>query len=702
MRKPVALVTTLALLTPLTQLPLPVAAASEDLASRFTLGVMPDTQYYARFGTQETGDIFGTQFGSNPFDVQTQFLADNQDALGLEFVTHLGDVVDQAQVLESWDIASRAMSTLDDANVNYSILPGNHDYGMLNGKSALETYFPETRAAKSPTFKGRYQSVGFYPDGGDSYAFYDQAIDSEYHIFEAEGQEYLVLALGFRANDDTIAWAQDVINQHPTLPVILTSHEITRPNEDGSTEYSKQYGQHLWDTLIRKNDQIFLTMSGHYHGAGYHISTNDAGHQVVNILQDYQSDLLGGNGSMGQLQFDLSNNTLEMTAFSPWVANKKPESLTRFDQLFPSNLQDEYVIDLDFDARFADFNEAWEKGDENDPNYAEILKDTVSEGFVPYTSDGVKAKDSEDYPKVAGTAVHWRPGRTQFEGAQLNDGDAVPAGSVIPDIQSGADMTRVDYRAGTNAESVTYSKDVHPLSADTGSLRWTQPTGKEAVSWFETATGADINSMNFPDGYTLEAFVKLGEDFTRENNGAGALTRDASGSEVNPSKPDSNPAQVLSTSGGREVRWRAVGENLELHTNQSHLLEKGDWAHIAVVNDPKDKSVKMYVDGAPIMRNGTGPIGIAGEDVKWLLGATAVDGVKQNGWVGSIGEIRIVDHPLAEGEWLTARADKSAPTKPTEPTKPAPVVTRIISAIVATLGGALAGLVANLRNFFGF
>lgn len=68
MRKPVAALTALALLTPLTQLPLPVAAA-DDLASRFTLDVMPDTQFYARYGTKAAGDIFGSRYGSNPFDV---------------------------------------------------------------------------------------------------------------------------------------------------------------------------------------------------------------------------------------------------------------------------------------------------------------------------------------------------------------------------------------------------------------------------------------------------------------------------------------------------------------------------------------------------------------------------------------------------------------------------------------------------------
>ena len=121
MRKHVAAITALALLTPV-----PVANA-EDLASRFTLGVMPDTQFYARYGTEAAGDIFGDRYGTNPFEVQTEFLAEKHEKLGTQFVTHLGDVVDQPEDRASWDIADRAMQKLEEAGVNYSVLPGNHD-----------------------------------------------------------------------------------------------------------------------------------------------------------------------------------------------------------------------------------------------------------------------------------------------------------------------------------------------------------------------------------------------------------------------------------------------------------------------------------------------------------------------------------------------------------------------------------------------
>lgn len=50
-------------------------------------------------------------------------MADNHEALGTEFVTHLGDLVDQPEDLASWDIADCAMAVLDQANLEYSVLP---------------------------------------------------------------------------------------------------------------------------------------------------------------------------------------------------------------------------------------------------------------------------------------------------------------------------------------------------------------------------------------------------------------------------------------------------------------------------------------------------------------------------------------------------------------------------------------------------
>ncbi|WP_233125423.1 LamG-like jellyroll fold domain-containing protein [Corynebacterium sp. NML 120412] len=698
MRTHIAAVTALALLTPMTQLPLPTANAAEagaeagaDLASRFTLGVLPDTQFYARYGDKDAGDIFGTRYGSNPFDVQTEFLAKHHEDLNTQFVAHLGDVVDQANVRNSWDISSEAMKPLEDAHLNYSILPGNHDYFMFDGEdgpSAFEEYFPEERAKQNATFQARHQSTGIH-DGGDGYGFPGQKTDSEYHIFEAEGQQYLLLALGFRAPDDTLDWAQQVIDEHPDLPVILTAHEISGIGGDGSTYFTKEYGEHLWDKLIRKNDQIFLTIAGHHHGAGYHVKKNDAGHDVINILQDYQMAYLGGNGLMGQLQFDLTNNTLDMTAYSPWVKDKEHAKLTSFDHLLPEGEGDSYSIDLNFAERFKSFAPDFTKGDENDPDYAELLRTTVADGFQPYeVTEQDKPRNDQDYVHVDGTAVHWRPGQTTFEGKVLNDASPAPKGAVIPDVANGNDMTRVRYRVGAREDAVTFSEDTHPLSSDRGSLRWKDPKFKHSTAWFETATGADINDMQFENGYTMEAFLKLDEDWNADNNKwSNALIRDESGTVAHPDSEDGDPIQMLGVSSLRELRWYAWGQNGEGFSNWTHEVPKGEWMHVAVVNDPKDKSVTMYVDGSPILRDGYGPLGMGGEGAQWLLGTSAWENDKVDGWFGNIGEVRIVDHPIGPDQWLTARA-ADAPTPSPTTTAPSATTTAAATTAAATTAAA--------------
>ncbi|GAA4114265.1 hypothetical protein [Enteractinococcus coprophilus] len=99
----------------------------QDLTSRFSLGIPSDTQFYSRYATQETGDLFNARYGSEPFETQTSWLADTTDELHMPFVTHLGDVVEQAYVPAEWPVADATRQNLEDGDLPYSILPGNHD-----------------------------------------------------------------------------------------------------------------------------------------------------------------------------------------------------------------------------------------------------------------------------------------------------------------------------------------------------------------------------------------------------------------------------------------------------------------------------------------------------------------------------------------------------------------------------------------------
>jgi hypothetical protein len=85
----------------------------------------------------------------------------------------------------------------------------------------------------------------------------------------------------------------------------------------------------------------------------------------------------------------------------------------------------------------------------------------------------------------------------------------------------------------------------------------------------------------------------------------------------------------------------------------------------------------------PVLRNAMGVHGINGiDDMSWILGGGSYDGVRDSGFLGCIGETRVVDHALTADKWFTARAviadetpvtpiPTADPTTPADPATPA-------------------------------
>ena len=672
------------------QVPVPTQAAEAggDLGSRFTLGVLPDTQFYSRYGTEETGNLYEQRYGSQPFESQAQFIVDNQDELNIPFTTHLGDVVDQSYVTPEWGVADRAMKIMEDGGANYSILPGNHDLG--GGEEPVSPFsktFSAERAAQNETFQERQDR-------------YNQ--ESEYHIFEAEGQKYLVLALAWRADDETLAWAQNVLDAHKDLPTILTSHEVTNIDADGDVFLSESYGRKLFSQLVAPNDQVFMTLGGHHHGAGYVIEQNNAGHDVVNVLQDYQMAYQGGNGLLGLIEFDLTGNELDMTALSPWVAEKPQESLNQFDHLIPDGKTDSWTIPFSFEERFEGFAPEWKAGDADDPDYSALAREIVSTGYVPPTIEsGQLPVDEQDYPKVDNTAAHWRPGQATADGKRLTDGDTAGVGTVIPDVSGrGNDMTRAELNtrgaSGAQEDDVTYSDDTHELSSDAGSLNWRNVDSEsKRLNWFETAADAVVNEETFEDGYTFETFIRIDDSFDGDNHWMGAIAREGSRGEIGVEAEASEPPATLAVSSLRELQWSAVATEgqTEGASNWSHEVPKDEWLHVAIVNDPEENTVEMFVNGAPILRDVLDASGLATAKDPWLMGATMWAGDPANPWNGSIGETRITHGALAPDQWLTARTHDGSGDNGSSGSSGSSFGGGVLVAVLglaAALGGALA------------
>ncbi|WP_235507920.1 LamG-like jellyroll fold domain-containing protein [Variovorax sp. Root434] len=640
--------------------PAPPAAAAK--ISSFALAVMPDTQFYARYATAAESDQYDKRFGSAPFAAQTKWIAANAKALNIPFTIHLGDVVDQVGKPDQWKVADAAMKVLEDAKLPYSVLAGNHD--VLKDFDYSVDPVGGTDADRDPTKEPYIQWFG--PERAKKQATFgarDPSGFHEYHVFEAQGQKFMVLSLSWRISAAGIAWARQVIAKNPTLPVILVNHQLLNIDADGKSPLETDYGKMLWEKLIRDNDQIFMTLNGHHHGAAHLTKTNDFGHKVEEMVVDYQMAYQGGNGLMRLYEFDLTNRQIKVLSFSPWVPQKPADTLNTFDQAVLATPNEAFVIDMDFAQRFAGFNKSFGTGSATiDSSLVDQARAMILANYKdPATVEQRPAANSDDYPKVANTLAHWR-----FFGGAFNQ--PVLPGTVVADVTGNNPLHRDALNqggiVGAADGDIVWTDDRHYLSAAPGSVRFLN-TNKNTprLSYFLTDAAAPINAQTLENGYTVEAFIKIDKSWTSGNQAwMNIMTRDGRRGDLagySGGDPES-PPMLFAISSLREVQWEVVPSPAGTRApkaNWSGEVIADRWVHVAIVNDPVSHDTTMYVEGAPVLRNASAIPGLAtlSATSPWVVGGGSWDGARADGFFGNIGEVRVVASALTPAQWLTAR-----------------------------------------------
>ena len=262
-----------------------------------TIAMLPDTQFYS-----EVAGYFRHFVG------QTDWLARN--ARDIAFVTHVGDIVQNgaANAVE-WTRADSALSRL--GTLPYSVSLGNHDYDVVNGKSAATAY---TSLFGPQRYAGRAWCGGATNNGR-----------SHWQVFEDRGRRYLHLNLEWRPDDAVLFWAQDVLRRHAALPAIVSTHEhlsaglpaARRTSGHTSTTSGDNSGEDVYRKLIEPFPQIFLVLCGHIIGFGKRYDRGVFDNQVLKLLTDYQGEPEGGNGFFRLIELDHDRSQLTVRAMSP-------------------------------------------------------------------------------------------------------------------------------------------------------------------------------------------------------------------------------------------------------------------------------------------------------------------------------------------------------------------------------------------------
>jgi hypothetical protein len=295
---------------------------ANSTGQNFTLAVLPDTQFYS------AGDNGGTPA---MYMAQTQWIANNQSALNIPYVIHLGDIVnDGASQSSEWTVADSAMTVLENANIPYGVHPGNHDEGVNgNGAGGVDG----SGDAGNTTAYNQYFGVSRF--SGRSYygGHFGSLNDNHYDLITAGGMNFVIIYFAYDENisgsrfQSVLSWAQAVLQQYSDRHAILVSHYIL---QDGNPAQFGDQGQLLVNTL-GKFPNVFLTLSGHYPlpGEGQRIDTLN-GNTVQSVMSDFQDRANGGDGWLRIMTFSPASNQISVQTYSPVLNQYMTDSGSQF------------------------------------------------------------------------------------------------------------------------------------------------------------------------------------------------------------------------------------------------------------------------------------------------------------------------------------------------------------------------------------
>jgi len=282
----------------------------------YTFVWMSDTQYYS-------------ESFPHIFERQTQWIAENQEEMKIKYVLHTGDLVNISTDESQWNYADQFMGVLDEHNIPYGVLAGNHDVNQVNNDyTDYYRYFGADRFEDKP-----YYGESYFNNRG------------HYDLISAGGNDYIMVYLGWGVTDEGIQWVNDVLARHPDRKAILNFHEYLL-----ATGTRHPLGEKLYNEIVVPNENVFAVLSGHYHEAQTFIDEIDDNgdgtpdRTVYQMLADYQAGPEGGQGYMRLLHFDQDNQRIIVNTYSPYL-----DDYNYYDTDDHPD-KDEFIINMDLNA----------------------------------------------------------------------------------------------------------------------------------------------------------------------------------------------------------------------------------------------------------------------------------------------------------------------------------------------------------------
>ncbi|MBD3388053.1 MAG: DNRLRE domain-containing protein [Candidatus Altiarchaeales archaeon] len=336
---------------------LDVTFYGRNVSENFTMIALPDTQNYVEY--EANAPIFTNQ---------TQWIAQHYSDMNIKMVLHEGDVGDHWNSDTEYVRANTSLSVLDNHDIPYSVVPGNHDHeGDTDSSTAYyNTYFPVSRYEGESWWGGNYSGN-----------------DNNYQLMTINGMDFIFLSLDVCPSDDEIRWANETFEAYPDRRGILTTHAYL-DSSGGRTPHYCSNTQYIWDDLIRHHDNLQIVLCGHVHSEKRRTDDNLAGNPVHQMLADYQDLSNGGNGYLRILTFSPADDTIYVKTYSPYL------------EQYDTDSESEFTLAYTMSNGYADLGGivGVESGSHANITWSEPWEDTTYQWFVSVVDDESKMTNS--------------------------------------------------------------------------------------------------------------------------------------------------------------------------------------------------------------------------------------------------------------------------------------------------------------------
>ena len=295
----------------------------------YSFAVVGDTQrqvwsdYLSRIDNNPSNDTYYTE---NLY----KWIVDNKDKKNIKWVFGVGDITEKngnpnnESSPYEWELAKEAILQLDDADIDYSLIIGNHDR-----IPELNTYF----APQDDDFYTK-RVTGYYEEG---------SLGNYYINFEVADVKYMVLCLEYGPSNTILNWASEVVEAHPERRVIVTTHaymyrdgttldkdDVTPPNPNGYTVYDsdRNNGDMMWEKFVSKHRNILMVLSGHdpCENIVFRQDRGEYGNLVSQFLVDPQK-MSANLGMICMLYFSEDGKDVSVE----WISTAKSQELQKDD-----------------------------------------------------------------------------------------------------------------------------------------------------------------------------------------------------------------------------------------------------------------------------------------------------------------------------------------------------------------------------------